>query len=353
LNSWFAAARTNTVPPIGVGFSPIVGDTAQFYAPSVNAGVVLTYNGTAWQNVTGQVIDGNLIVSGTVAADQIAANAITAGKIQAGAVTAVKIDAGAVTADKIAAGAVTADKIQANSITATQISTSYLYTGNIVSQNAQLGNINSPGYWLRHTDGSARFGGNVSIGSNLNVTGLITAGSLNSSTVITETIVPAAVSVGSGQAIATISQPIFPDRNVTYNVPGINQATPLQASVVAPAGSSIYVSAVIPMEIAMPARFTGLKVGGQVFLDLNRQGPDGIFIDNRQIESFVYVYPANQSTQISMLFIYANWISNITLTGTYLYALSWQWQSLPFTTLPIIDSVQFQPRNIALQVLKR
>ena len=353
LNSWFSAARTNTVPPIGTGFSPIVNDTAQFYFSGTNTGVVLTYNGTTWQNVTGQVIDGNLIVGGTVAADQIAANAITAGKIQAGAVTADKVAANAITAVKIAAGAVTADKIQANSITATQISSDYVYAGNIVSQGATLGSIVSPGYWLRYTDGAARFGGNVSIGSNLDVTGLITAGSLNSSTVITETIVPAAVSTGAGQAIATVSSPIAPTQNVPYPVPGINVSTALQATTAAPAGSNVYVSAVIPLEINMPARFTGLKVGGQIFLDLTRSGPDGIFLANRQIETFVYVYPANESTTLSMLFIQANWISPITLAGNYTFSFSWFWQSLPFTTLPLITNVVFQPRNIALQVLKR
>jgi hypothetical protein len=116
-----------------VGLSPIDGDTAQFYFADTNVGTVLQYNGTAWQNVTGQVIDGNLIVTGTISANQIAANAITAGKIQASAITTDKLDANSITADKIAANAVvansisanavTADKIQANAVTAVKIAT--------------------------------------------------------------------------------------------------------------------------------------------------------------------------------------------------------------------------------------
>ena len=224
LNSWFSAPRTNTTPPIGFGETPINGDTAQFYYPVTNVGTVLNYNGSVWQNVTGNVIDGNLIVSGTIAANQIAANAVTAGKIQASAVTTDKLDANAVTAAKIAAGtitatqiaadaitsdkiianavttakiaagAVTADRIQANSITATQISSAYVYAGNIVSVGATLGNDSSPGYWLRYSDGAARFGGSVSIGNNLTVAGLITASGLNANTVQTTTVVPAAIS---------------------------------------------------------------------------------------------------------------------------------------------------------------
>ncbi|MBU3995010.1 MAG: hypothetical protein KKF42_04425 [Actinobacteria bacterium] len=63
-----------------------------------------------------QVIDGSLIVAGSILADGIGANqieswhvnanAITAGKIAAGAVTASTIDAGAITAEKLSIGAV-------------------------------------------------------------------------------------------------------------------------------------------------------------------------------------------------------------------------------------------------------
>jgi hypothetical protein len=67
-----------------------------------------------------------------------------------------------------------------------------------VSQTATLGNVSSPGYWLRYTDGSARFGGNVSIGANLTVQGLITTGALNSNTVATTTVVPNSISAGVG-----------------------------------------------------------------------------------------------------------------------------------------------------------
>ena len=222
LNSWFSAPRTNVVAPIGTGETPINGDTAQFYYSPTNVGIVLNYNGSAWQNVTGNVIDGSLIVNGTIAANQIAANAITTGKIQASAVTTDKLDANSVTTAKIAAGAVTADRIQANSITATQISTSYLYTGNIVSTGATLGDTSSPGYWLRYSDGAARFGGDVSIGSNLTVSGLITASGLNANTVSTTTVLPLSTSTGIGSsATQNFPSPAFNTQlfsNATANI---------------------------------------------------------------------------------------------------------------------------------------
>jgi len=133
LTGWFSAARTNVVAPIGVGLSPITGDTAQFYYPVTNVGVVLQYDGTNWNNVTGQVIDGNLIVTGTIAANQIAANAITAGKIQASAVTTDKLDANSVTAVKIQANAVTADKIDANAVTAVKIQANAVTSDKIIA----------------------------------------------------------------------------------------------------------------------------------------------------------------------------------------------------------------------------
>ena len=139
LSGWFSAARTNTVPPIGVGLTPINGDTAQFYYATTNVGIVLQYNGTAWQNVTGQVIDGNLIVTGTIAANQIAANAITAGKIQASAVTTDKLDANSVTAVKIAANTITGDKITAATITGNLIAGNTI-TGNLIAANTITGN---------------------------------------------------------------------------------------------------------------------------------------------------------------------------------------------------------------------
>lgn len=67
------------------------------------------------------VVDGDIIVPGTILTNALAANAITAEKIAAGAVTSNKITTGAVTANTIAAGAVQAGNIAAGAISASAI----------------------------------------------------------------------------------------------------------------------------------------------------------------------------------------------------------------------------------------
>ena len=190
----------------------IVGNT-QLQSNAVIAGKIASNAVTAGTIATGAVtantIAANAVTAGTIAAgavtaNTIAANAVTAGTIAANAVVAGSIAANAVIAGTIAAGAVSANNIQANSITATQISTAYVYSGNIVSFGANVGNTASPGYWLAFNTGDARFGGNVSIGNNLNVQGLITTGNLNSNTVITTTMQPNSVTLQGGVAYANV-----------------------------------------------------------------------------------------------------------------------------------------------------
>jgi len=122
LSSWFQASRTNTVPPIGMGLIQISGDTAQFFFPnpsSVFGGVttVLTYNGTNWTPVTGQVVSGNVLYTGTV----------------------------------------TADRLNVNDV----------YTLTVRSTNATVGSPTSAGFWLTSDNGDARFAGNTFVGDKL------------------------------------------------------------------------------------------------------------------------------------------------------------------------------------------
>lgn len=139
LTAWFSALRTNVVPPIGISpdsgniYSPIAGDTANFNDPTTGIQITKTYDGTTWNNVTGEVINGNLLVLGTV----------------------------------------TSNKLNANDI----------YAINIQSTGANLGNTNSTGYWLQASTGNARFAGSVSIGNNLTVGNIITNSALATNSV--------------------------------------------------------------------------------------------------------------------------------------------------------------------------
>jgi hypothetical protein len=153
-NTAFTAPRANVTLPIGTGYSPVNGDTAQFFYATGNISVFKTYSTLTspnWANVTGQVIDGNVLVSGTVTASKLAANDIYALTIQ--------------------------------------------------STGATAGNNSSTGFWLQANTGNARFGGNVSIGANLDVQGLITTGNLQNNTVITNTITAGAVSQTTGGSV--------------------------------------------------------------------------------------------------------------------------------------------------------
>lgn len=96
------------------------------------------------------VIDGGNIITGSVAADQIAANAVTADKIAANAVVADKIAANAITADKIAT-----DAIHSRDYTP---GTGIYSTEGMGINLAETGSIKSPNFAI-DTEGNAYFRG--------------------------------------------------------------------------------------------------------------------------------------------------------------------------------------------------
>jgi hypothetical protein len=143
----FQSSRTNSSPPIGLGFAPIQYDTAQFAYQNLFTGNTITtvqqYDGAGWLPVVGNVISGGLFVPGS---------------------------------------------INANTLNVNQV-----YALTIASTNANVGNVASNGFWLQSSTGDARFAGNTSIGANLNVQGLITVGTLNANTVGGGQIVPGSI----------------------------------------------------------------------------------------------------------------------------------------------------------------
>jgi hypothetical protein len=124
--------------------APINGDAAAFYYGTA-ASLSATYNGSTWVTAS-KAIPGDLLVSGSVRAISLAANDIYARK--------------------------------------------FASTNNT---GASFGSNSATGFWLDSTNGNARFGGSVSIGSNLTVSGLITTGALNVDTVDTTNILGNAV----------------------------------------------------------------------------------------------------------------------------------------------------------------
>ena len=135
LTAWFSAPPTNSTAPIGTGLYPVYGDTASF-TDSANAQLTQIYTfdtSNVWVSATGQVINGNLIATGTI----------------------------------------TASKLNVNDI----------YALNIESTNANLGNVSSPGFWLQANTGDAHFYGNVSIGNSLTVGTVIANSTLTANSV--------------------------------------------------------------------------------------------------------------------------------------------------------------------------
>ncbi len=113
---------------------------------AADALVLLNKNGTAFLVPGSTVLDGSLIVPGTILADALSANSVTGEKILAGAIDTGHLAAGAITADKIDADAVTAGKVAANAIGAAAIAagailSDHLYAGAVTAGKVAAGAI--------------------------------------------------------------------------------------------------------------------------------------------------------------------------------------------------------------------
>jgi len=161
LTTWFEASRSATVPPIGTGLTPVVGDTAYFTYPTTGTSVTYEYNGSVWNSVVGQVVSGDTLVgntvpgtalqantitgdriqSATITGNLIAGNTITGNLIQGNTITGNLIAASTITANNIATGTITATQIAANTITAGQIAANTITAGQIAANTITATNI--------------------------------------------------------------------------------------------------------------------------------------------------------------------------------------------------------------------
>ena len=145
-SSWSDAEATSATSFDG---GPIVGDrVTQYRSPTwVDT---RRWTGTAWVDVT-EVIDGNLLVEGSIQSDALAAAVVLAGKIAANAITADKIIAGAISNAKIASAglsgsaiadaAIVADKIAAGAVIAAKIATGAVEAAKIAANAVTAGKI--------------------------------------------------------------------------------------------------------------------------------------------------------------------------------------------------------------------
>ena len=102
---------------------------------------VLMWDGDSWNPYT--LVASNVVASGTITGDLIAANTILADHLAAGSVTTDKLVSLAVTADKLAANSVTAGKIAALAVTADKLAANSVTAGKIAANAVTAGTIAS------------------------------------------------------------------------------------------------------------------------------------------------------------------------------------------------------------------
>ncbi len=99
--------------------SAVIGDQANFFEGTLSnftGTSTWSYDGSIWINQA-EIIDGDLVVTGTITTDKIFANAITADKIAANNINADSIASNSITSQLIAANQIQANEIATNAIT--------------------------------------------------------------------------------------------------------------------------------------------------------------------------------------------------------------------------------------------
>ena len=339
----FQAPRANVIAPIGVSpfdqvYTPIPGDTAQFFYPNLSypnnqVTVVKSFSSNTspnWQSVLANVVSGNVIYTG--------------------------------------------------SITSSALNTNDIYAINISGGGGAVGDIYTNGYWLQANTGSAAFGGNVyigdnlkvglnaqigsnlnvgtnavvgnnlnignnlnvgtnaQIGGNLNVSGLLTAGNLQSNTVVTSTIGLNSISTGNGISSSTSQTISFPNSSTTYTY---DYVKPIITTTVN--NQSVYINGQASMVLNFIADLTV-----SVNFYLNRQTSSGTTqLGNNQF--FVVAGKAGLQYYIQPTFTFFD-IPLPTSTGTATYFLTVLFSGTSGTNLSF---ARWNQGTIVLQGIKR
>lgn len=407
LTNWFEASRANVTPPIGTGLTPVPGDVSTFtYTAGNNQPTgTFSYNGSIWIPVDGQVVNGNVILNGTLSGNAIIANTITATQIATGTITASQIAANTITANNIATGTITAAKIATGTITANNIATgtltTNLFTANTISANilqantftantisgqaidsgtitadklaanvliantvvstgATLGDFASAGFWLDGATGTARFGNTLSIGNNLSVganatiggnltvSGLTTSGVLNSNTVGTTTIQSGAISAGISASSQTTVTIFNPSQGTRYYSPTTSTITTTQNN------QPVYVWSQLTSQWSYQAVASPTTVL-LIILELERVSSSGIattiFTENEVDQVFwsTGIAPSGYAPTT----IFAGFVDNVPVPGTYTYRISARWINPAGGGTYNIDQLDWLQRSLLTQTLKR
>ena len=171
LTTWFQSPRTNTTAPIGTGYVPVDGDVAAFTLTG-NPNVVVVNQFTAstqtWAAAPGQVVNGNVFVTGSINSNKLAANDIYTLKLQSTNATF-----GSPTGFGFWLDAATGNAYMANTVT--------------IGNSLRVGNTANIGNSLT-IGNNLTVGANATIGGNLTIGGLTTNGNLNPNVVTNSSI---------------------------------------------------------------------------------------------------------------------------------------------------------------------
>lgn len=349
------------VVPGSLNGNAVIGNTlpGSSITDETLAGDKLLFNTITGDKITTNTITGNLITVGTLTGNLIAANTITGNNIAANTITSNNIAANTIVANNIAAGTITTDKLAANVLTA----------NTVISTGATIGSFSSPGFWLQGSTGNARFGNtisignnltvgnnasiggnlavgnNASIGSNLTVSGLITSGSLSSNTVVTTTMVPAAVSTAGSYNTLTPRQQLTPALNTWYYDTANVSVTTQQVN------QPVYLfgtfqNQVTTNQLFSPARQWNLTYDIGLF---RKVGSSYTAVGDYQRYTLTNQAStvANSPVEVTPFVGYLDIPVSI---GTYDYVYAMRYVSAANVAIP---SFEFETRNILAQLLKR
>ena len=190
------SALANTRWGDGSGSQPsaaVVGDQAFFYTGTLSsptAQKVWIYAGSSNWTEQVEVIDGDLLVQGTITADRMVTNTLTANEIAANTLTANEIAANAITASEIAANAITSDAIAANAITASKITTDAITASKIAADAVTAGKIAADAVTATEIDVSNLAALNANLGA-------VTAGTLKGGSIPDANAAPSGSEAGA------------------------------------------------------------------------------------------------------------------------------------------------------------
>jgi hypothetical protein len=333
-------------------YTPVIDNTAIALLTLANS--VVTSNSIQPGAVTNvsiasNTIRGNNIQIGTLTGNLIAANTIVGTSIIAqtvygNAIIANTLNANTIQANTFQANTINGDSIVAGSITATQLQANLLTVGNIVSIGSTLNDPNAPGYWLNNTTGNVRFGGNVSVGQNLYVSGLINNGNLQANTVTTTTIVNQSVSQGVGSSSSNYYIINAPRTNnntssgiyypYPYALANVTNITPTDTIYVNATYNNFFVT-------ANTATIT-------IFSYLIRDGVKLVQTQNQFNATGGNL--TNQTFAVNPSFTY---LDNAIFTTTANYSVAWGVLGSPANASSLVTSTTYYGGTVVAQILKK